>query len=116
MAGAFSPVKRVSTDLLGVNSLGTGGTAAVNNRAVHTDSGNYQLTVLDEIVVYTGPGNSIFTLPVAISIRVQYRIVNEGSGKLTIDAGESVIKGSATVDIYPGEDLILCCYADGNWA
>lgn len=84
-------------------------------QSVTTQSGNYTLTVNDEIVVFTATATA--TLPAATGRGQTYRICNEGVGTVTIDGnGSDTIKGSLTQSLAAGEDLILSDYTTGKWA
>lgn len=83
--------------------------------AVAIKSGNYTLTDLDNVVVFTATATA--TLPVASGTGQTYRIVNDSaSGTVTIDGnGTDTIKQSLTQTLATGEDLIVTDYKTGAW-
>lgn len=84
-------------------------------RSVTLKSGDYTLTAADEVVVFTATATA--TLPAATGTGQTYRICNQGSGTVTVDAsGGETIKGTLTQSIYAGYDLIVTDYQSGSWA
>jgi uncharacterized Zn-binding protein involved in type VI secretion len=85
--------------------------------AAATKTSDYTLTVNDTLVVLSGATARAFTLPPATGSGQTYRIANESTAALTVDADASeTIKGALTQTLYTGESLIITDYAAGTWA
>jgi hypothetical protein len=85
-------------------------------RAVATKTADYTLTVNDSLVVLSGSTARTFTLPAATGAGQTYRIANESTAALTVNAaGAETIKGALSQVLYTGEDLIITDYATGAW-
>lgn len=76
--------------------------------------GDYNLTTLDNVVVFTTAGTA--NLPLSIGLGQTYRICNESNGDVTIDGyGTDTIGGELTKTVLPGESLIVTDYTTGKW-
>lgn len=106
----------------GHESTQTNITAAFDLRLLNSigaQTGAYTILVADrgKIINFTGTSASTFTLPTAVTAKVGFELCirNFGTAVLTLDgASAETVDGVATVDLYPGQVVILMC--DGtNW-
>ena len=87
----------------------------VNLVPVKVCGGSYTLKYYDHLVVFTATATA--TLPAATGSGQTFRICNEGSGTVTIQAsGAETIKGTNTKSLTTHQDMILTDYATGLWA